>query len=236
MRTKANCFGGQLLQAELEPGTAVFCLSPLATDKNGKSPARGGVPVLFPQFANLGPGMKHGFARNVVWNAVGDQHYQLQIALGEYDNWRHSAQLDLVWEVTGDTLEMRFAVENNGSTAFNWSGGLHPYWAVPDLLQCRLMGLAEDIYWTGQTYEQLFDAHADLILNCGSYRLELHTMGFTQWMVWNPGRDGVESLTDLPPADWQRFICIEPVCASKPVMLSPGETFTGLLEVKRVHI
>lgn len=236
MRTKANCFGGQLLQAELEPGVPVFYLSPLAAERYDKAPARGGVPVLFPQFANLGPGRKHGFARNVDWNAVSDQHYQLQVAPGEYDNWLYSAQLDLRWAVASHTLQMIFTVANTGDTSFDWTGGLHPYWLVPDLLQCRLIGLPEEIEWTGQAFEQLFDADATLHLQCGDYALELQTTGFTQWMVWNPGREGTKDLVNMPPQDWQRFVCVEPICASRAVSLQPGETFSGTLTVKRILV
>lgn len=35
--------------------------------------------------------------------------------------------------------------------------------------------------------------------------------------------------THLPPGDWQKFSCVEPVCVSKAVVLAPGEIFEGVL-------
>jgi glucose-6-phosphate 1-epimerase len=232
----SETFGAQLLQLQWADGSEIFYLSPLSIATRGTLPARGGVPVLFPQFANLGPGRKHGFARNVQWNALSDQHYQLSIAPNEYDDWPHSARLELLWEVTGNTFQMCFTVNNSGSTAFEWSGGLHPYWLVPDLLQCQLTGLPFAIEWNGRAYEQLFDASADVVLHCGSFALELQTTGFTQWMVWNPGQEGARDFSDMPAHDWNRFLCVEPVCASQPVTLKPGETFIGTLKVQRVPV
>jgi glucose-6-phosphate 1-epimerase len=236
MRQHSDTLGAQLLQPQLGDGSDIFYLSVLSMANRGAQPARGGVPVLFPQFANLGSGRKHGFARNVQWGALSDRHYQLSISPNEYDNWPHAAQLELSWEITSNTLQMCFTVRNTGSGAFEWSGGLHPYWLIPDLLQCRLTGFPSAIEWNDQAYEQLFDTNAELVLHCGSYALELKTTGFTQWMVWNPGREGSNNLADMPPQDWKRFVCVEPVCASRPVTLQPDETFAGTLTVRRVML
>jgi glucose-6-phosphate 1-epimerase len=54
--------GAQVLQARLGGVAGPFYCSPLAYQFQG--PARGGVPVLFPQFAEYGPLLKHGFVRN----------------------------------------------------------------------------------------------------------------------------------------------------------------------------
>ncbi|MFZ3287173.1 MAG: D-hexose-6-phosphate mutarotase, partial [Telluria sp.] len=43
----------------------LFCSTGCALD--GSGPIRGGVPVIFPQFAARGTGMRHGFARVSGW-------------------------------------------------------------------------------------------------------------------------------------------------------------------------
>lgn len=53
-------------------------------------------------------------------------------------------------------------------------------------------------------------------------------------MLWNPGLVNAQMLADLPPDDWQYFVCIEPVCVSKPKVLAQGEVFEGTLLAKWV--
>jgi glucose-6-phosphate 1-epimerase len=209
-------------------------LSPLHVQQPSNIPARGGMPVLFPQFANLGAGRKHGFARNVRWLVLNDQHYRLYVKQDEYDRWPHSAQLDLNWQVIDSYFVVSLTVENIGESVFEWTGGLHPYWSVPDLLQCRLNILNCDVQFTGQAYEQLFDSKTDLVLHCGVYSLEFQAIGFSDWMVWSPGREGAKELIDMPTGDWQRFLCIEPVCVANHVILQPNEKFMGTMKVRLV--
>ena len=53
-------------------------------------------------------------------------------------------------------------------------------------------------------------------------------------MVWNPGAEGARDLADLPDADWQRFVCVEPVIVDRPVALAPGQSFTGTFTIDAV--
>jgi len=52
--------------------------------------------------------------------------------------------------------------------------------------------------------------------------------------VWNPGAEGARDLADLPDADWQRFVCVEPVIVDRPVALAPGQSFTGTFTIDAV--
>ena len=47
----------------------LFCSTRSSLD--GSRAIRGGVPVIFPQFAERGSGMRHGFARVCPWRLVG---------------------------------------------------------------------------------------------------------------------------------------------------------------------
>jgi glucose-6-phosphate 1-epimerase len=251
-----RALGAQLLQAQLHTPAGLpvdlFYLSPLLL---ANAPARGGVPVLFPQFADTGPLPKHGMVRNAAWQADGDSAYTLHIAATDHPAWPHACALRLGMQATANalatTLTMTLTVRNTGTTAFSWTGGLHPYFAVADTTQCQLLGLAalavQDRYnpaathqtdsalvFTSAPCERLYAAAPPLQLVLGSHCVQLQTTGFTEWMVWNPGTAGAQTLADLPDDDWKRFVCIEPVCVNQPVVLAPGEVFEGGLRVRVV--
>lgn len=218
-------------------------LTPLAL--NTDAPARGGVPVLFPQFADQGPLVKHGFARNVPWKLVGESAgidscyfaYQLDVKPDAFPQWPHAALLQLCVSARSNQFTMRFTVKNTDVTVFRFMGGLHPYWQVTNLLATQVIGLHGNesvLQFNDQPIEQLFPLERPLLLACDGVKLRLQASGFTEWMVWNPGRDGAKLLADLPDDDWQRFVCIEPVCVSQPVVLEPGQTFQGELTASLV--
>lgn len=246
--------GAQILQAQMEMSAGIFYRSPLSLGE--AAPVRGGVPVLFPQFADRGALPKHGFARTAPWtltqaSATERAHrlsYELNIAPGQFADWPHAACLTLQAEATQDSLSLGLRVTNTGGSSFTWTGGLHPYFAVDDVQASSLRGLAgfpvQDRYdaslrsqsddplrWNDQAFERLYDGCPPLTLFSGPRRLTLETSGFDQWMVWNPGQAGGDALPDLPEGDWRRFVCIEPVCVSRPVTLAPAASFEGELTV-----
>lgn len=249
-----QALGAQLLGAVLPPHGDVFYLSPLAST----GPARGGVPVLFPQFAEAGPLRKHGYVRDMPWTlrecrqdaAMEKFCYALDIGERDIAAWPHAAQLQLTVELHPDRLIMTLHVKNTGASAFSFTGGLHPYFRVADLLQVRIEGLhglalrdryrpdmlaketAVHLALGSEPFERLYDGCPELRLWTGQQWLTLSASGFDQWMVWNPGEEGAKQLADLPDTDWQRFVCIEPVRVARPAYLEPGTLFTGALTVK----
>lgn len=235
--------GGQVLAL---PSTApALYLSPLAPHVPG-GPKRGGVPVLFPQFAEHGQLPKHGWARQALWQCQPSGagtfpggsllHWAAQwdCPPNTHPDWPHKAHLRHELTVQGGSLHFRLEVHNTGATDWSWSGGLHPYWRVPALTDCWLEGLPHGpLRFDGAQCEQLHPNTAALTLHMGDgTSLKLRTLGFTEWMVWNPGAEGTLALRDLPPGDWRHFVCIEPVCVSNPVTLAPGESFVGHLWVE----
>ncbi|MDO9166246.1 MAG: D-hexose-6-phosphate mutarotase [Rhodoferax sp.] len=256
-----RALGAQVLQAWRGNFRSIFYLSPLSVDVPGSppaaAPARGGVPVLFPQFADRGRLPKHGLVRTAHWELLEDEasqdvlslRYGLDIDPDDFPTWPHAARLTLTVEATPDALVFALQVTNTGNGSFSWTGGLHPYFAVQDLLTCSALGLeglgVQDRYnthlqiepqgklqWTQSPFERLYDACPPLILNTGSHSLLLSASGFDQWMIWNPGEAGAGALADLPAGDWRRFLCVEPVRVDRPVVLAPGETFDGHMRVQ----
>lgn len=259
LRLTHQPLGAQLLQATSAQGDALFYLSPRVSVPQGSSqtPARGGVPVLFPQFADCGPLPKHGWVRNHPWTLQNElntqtQHtvrYHLHLDPATHPAWPHTCDVLLSMHAGANTLAMCLTVHNTGAQPLQWTGGLHPYFAVDDLSDCELLGLGglglQDRYhaehttqamgaltFEPQPLECLFDTAPSLALVTRRHTVHLSTTGFDQWMVWNPGPAGAVNLPDLPDDDWQRFVCVEPVRVTRPVTLAAGEHFVGQLFIK----
>ena len=254
MRLVQQSLGAQVLGASWDSTVApLFYLSPMAM---GDLPRRGGVPILFPQFADRGPLPKHGFARNLSWQCLAQRqddrlsqsHYQLAISPNLLLEWPHAASLDLWVQMSPSELIVRLRICNSGQSAFAWTGGLHPYWYVDDLQEVQIVGLqhlpCEDRYLphlkvesspqltlARAAFERLYLGAPSLEFITKKRTIRLSCEGFCEWMIWNPGEQGASELADLPAGDWRRFVCIEPVIASKPHYLLPGECFEGSLRV-----
>ncbi|MDH4395578.1 MAG: D-hexose-6-phosphate mutarotase [Limnobacter sp.] len=265
--------GAQLLSLD----SPLFYLSP---HRNADTPARGGVPVLFPQFADKGPLQKHGYARNTLWVLDKEEKSEdarslqvctelsLDVSKTTWPDWPYAArlQLHIVQRIEhsnqasaqptqpsqpalppSTSLEMTLTVTNTGNEAFEFTGGLHPYFAISHPSQFGLIGLADcpivDKLNPALGFETAQGPSLDggelerLYLSAPPVRMEgsplgtvsLSTTGFTNWMVWNPGIELAKTITDLPDDDWARFICVEPVVVDKPVRLQMGESFVGTL-------
>jgi glucose-6-phosphate 1-epimerase len=83
----------------------------------------------------------------------------------------------------------------------------------------------EQLVFDENSFECSFEGPIPLKLEqINGHSLSLVSEGFTHWMIWNPSSLSAADLTDLPPADWQRFVCIEPVVLN-PLILEPGNAF-----------
>lgn len=148
-------YGGHLVSWQTADGRErLFCSARSALD--GSRAIRGGVPLIFPQFAARGDGLRHGFARVSNWRLSGGG--QAEAGAGEDDFAQFSlcaddlpAELAAAWpfafELTfrvtlrGDSLELCFSVRNSGAEAFPFSAALHSYFLVEQLERCELDGL-----------------------------------------------------------------------------------------------
>jgi glucose-6-phosphate 1-epimerase len=251
--------GAQLLEANISSPSGEFPLFYNSPISKPNFPARGGVPILFPQFSDTGPLPKHGWARNMPWvqinekfKSTSDVSFQLHMGAQDRADWPFACDLRLQVTSTERGIRISLSVHNTGELSFHWTGGLHPYWCVDDLLINSLSGLsgiqARDRYdasfvrqvgaeltWTDQPFERLYTSCPPVQLHTSTHSLELTAGGFTEWMVWNPGASGAQLIDDLPDEDWQKFVCIEPVCVTSPVVMEPGQLFEGWLQAELLH-
>ena len=49
----------------------------------------------------------------------------------------------------------------------------------------------------------------------------------SETVVWNPGVERCAALNDLPPDGYRHMLCVEAACINTPVMLAPGQSWSG---------
>jgi glucose-6-phosphate 1-epimerase len=214
----------------------LFCSAKSALD--GSRAIRGGVPVIFPQFNERGPGMRHGFARVSDWALVDsgseDGAAFAVFALEPHDlaadraqAWPYDFLLQLRVTVGADKLAMELEVNNRGAEPFAFSSALHTYHLVDQVGDVRIDGLRDGPLAIGDALDEIFhDIGGGITLHAGSATLELGQDGFTDAVVWNPGAANAAAMADLEDDEYRRFVCIEPAVI-EPLTLQAGEQWRG---------
>jgi len=211
---------------------------------------RGGVPIIFPQFSNLGLFMRHGFARITPWafvdaEAVADNAVAATFQLRDSDAtrkiWPYSFLAEFTATLSGQRLKMSFAVTNNDSNPFSFTSALHTYFRVTDVgktvienlrgVRYRDQVLGKDevqskasLKFNGEVNRIYFNAPPRLSLREGNRVTEIQATGFPDVVVWNPDAKNGAALSDLEPEGYRRFVCVEAAVIGMPVSLAPGES------------
>ena len=212
-------------------------------------PIRGGVPVIFPQFAGEGPLPKHGFARTAQWR-LREQHGDCAIfEWGDEPStrahWPHAFAARLSVSIGGTALTVALDISNTGSSPFQFTTALHTYLAVQDIAEVQVLGLQGLHYRDtaqggrmareadaglsieGEVDRNYFATPPSLVLQDGRRSLRIEQTGFVDTVVWNPGAASSANFKDLAPDDYQRFLCIEAATIAQPVLLPPGGQWHG---------
>ena len=246
--------GAQLVSWKTSGGVERLFLSEQAHFAPGKA-VRGGVPVVFPQFANRGALIKHGFARTQPWalhSVDATETDALLIFRLVSDDvsralWPFDFELELSLRFSNQRLDMELAVMNTGDKPLSFTAALHTYLAVNDIAVVRLEGLSRlryldavantvqvdhqgSIRIEGELDRVYFDAARPVVM-CGGEgltdRLEVSQTGFKEVVVWNPGPLHSVALQDMPDEGWRRMLCVEAALVNEPMQLAAGEDWWG---------
>src|SRR4051812_33321586 len=132
--------GGHVLGWTPAGGQPRLWLSPTTECGPGLA-IRGGIPVIFPQFAGRGPLPKHGVARNRGWQVpetepgiTPDGPATWRAVLTDdsatREIWPHRFELTLTATAAGDRLDLTFGVRNTGTEEWAFTAALHSYLAL----------------------------------------------------------------------------------------------------------
>ena len=248
--------GAHLLSWKPAGAPEQLYLSPRSEFTPGKA-IRGGVPVCFPQFAERGTLPKHGFARTLPWELVGQERgkddalavLRLRDSEATRALWPHAFELELSVRVSGRVLDVELACENTGEAPLQFTTALHTYLRVADLDDVSVEGLSGlryfdsvkqaealqrmDLLLTGEKGVLDLDRiyfgvkERPLLVVEDRRRLVVTQQGFDDAVVWNPGPDRCQKLADMPPDGWSEMLCVEAATIGHPVELQPGESWVG---------
>jgi glucose-6-phosphate 1-epimerase len=244
--------GGHLVSWTPAGGEEQLYLSPTSRYGEGQS-VRGGVPVIFPQFAARGTLPRHGLLRTRAWTLdealVRGRHAQAVLRFSADAEtrrlWPHTFDAEITVSVGGRQIDIELAVANTGDTAFEFTAALHTYLRTADVLKLQLEGLQGVRYedsLTGQWQQQwgdvltvvtevdriYQDVTRTLTLRELGRRVDIDASGFPDAVVWNPGAEKSAQLKDMPADDWRNMLCVEAARVLEPALLQPGEEWSGM--------
>jgi len=220
---------------------------------DGTAAIRGGVPVIFPQFAAEGPLPRHGFARTSLWSLgcvarEADGTAEAELVLRDSPDtrsiWDAAFKAVLAVTVVGRQLAITLRVENVGEKAFSFTAALHTYLRVRDVGDAEIHGLRGTLYRVSGDRTLVADdadrlllpdfidrvyvgAPSSIELRERDRSLLVEAEGFPDAVVWNPGRERAAALDDLEPGDERRFVCIEAAAVQTPITLGAGRRWAG---------
>lgn len=211
---------------------------------DGSKAIRGGVPVIFPQFAARGTGMRHGFARVLPWRVsetgvdAGASFAVFQLATRDLPQqiasaWPHEFALSLRVAVQANELSMSLEVRNTGAQPFPFAAALHTYHLVDDIAAVQIEGVQPQTLTIDGKRDEVYESIAGAVtLRSGLGALKLEQSGFTDAVVWNPGAADTAALPDMEDSEYQRFVCIEPAMLG-PKTLDGGAVWRGEYRLRR---
>ncbi|EWC41496.1 D-hexose-6-phosphate mutarotase [Stutzerimonas stutzeri] len=255
--------GAQILSYRQGDAPPIIWLSEEAAFQQGQS-VRGGMPICWPWFGDLArnpqpvqasyqgeqPAPFHGLVRALPWQLREQRsdggaailEFHCPQALGALPGWPHRVELRLQIRLA-DELELSLTSSNVGDQSVCISQALHSYFAVSDIQQVRVEGLAGcpyvdtlqnweehrqdgDLQFSGETdriYQRL-PATLAIVDPAWKRRIQLTTNGSTSAVLWNPWIDKAQRLSSFADDAWQRMLCIETANVMSDVLvLQPGQ-------------
>jgi glucose-6-phosphate 1-epimerase len=146
-----------------------------------------------------------------------------------------------------ETLTVALHITNTGDSPFSFTSALHNYFHVDDVSAAAVEGLAgcafrdkvidapetadtaRAVHIEGETDRVYVDGPREVhIANVtGDRSLHINTSGFGDWVIWNPGAELTQQLTDMEPDGYRRMLCVEAALVRAPHLLAPGERWIG---------
>ncbi|KAK4764904.1 hypothetical protein SAY86_025994 [Trapa natans] len=172
-------YGGQVTSWKNVHGEELLFVSSKANFKPPNA-IRGGIPICFPQFSNLGPLEQHGFVRNRLWSIDNDPppfattstnkafvDLILKHSEEDFKIWPYRCEFRLrVTLGPGGDLMLTSRIRNMSADGkpFSFTFAYHTYFAVTDISEVRVEGLETLDYLDNLKNRERFTEQGDAIV------------------------------------------------------------------------
>ena len=216
----------------------VLWLSEASPFKTGV-PVRGGVPLCWPWFTDMGGQPHHGIARILTWQPedIWSRPRSTQLTFSLRDTpesrriWDRHFHLTMTFTFTEALCELTLTMQGE----FEATAALHSYFYTRDVNMLTVSGLgAKGINTvTGASEDALAEpftlrnetgvmfTHPDnqSVIHDGSAsrRITLTHVNHSDVVVWNPGPQRAGVTADIPDEGWREFACVESARISHPL-------------------
>lgn len=218
-----------------------------------QSSIRGGIPVIFPQFAERGPFVRHGFARCMDWEIASTHQTNLEVS-AEFllhateqtrQDWPFNFEARLKVTLLNASLDVQLSIFNVDVTALDFTAALHTYLQVADVEKADLYGLTghkfeetlaervegtqseEPLYFKGPIDRIYYQAPKSLLVREPLRSTRVEMRGFEDVVVWNPWGEISRGLADMQPQNYLHMLCVEAAAIGHPIHLQPDQTWSG---------
>ncbi|CAI0454915.1 unnamed protein product [Linum tenue] len=214
-------YGGQVVSWKNERREELLFMSSKAIWKPPKA-IRGGLPVFFPQFGNLGTSERNGFARNRFWTIDSDPS-----PLPPSNN--HSS-VDLLLKSTDEDLKIwpRSEVRVEGLETLDYLDNL--------MRRERFTEQADAITFDGEVDRIYLSSPPKIaIIDHEKKRtFVLRKDGMPDAGMWNPWDKRAKTVPDLGYEDYKTMLCVDSAVTETPIVLKPLEEWKGYQELSTV--
>lgn len=233
----------------------ILFVSPKA-DLTGNTAIRAGVPICWPWFSDRQPPAQrlpnltqpsHGFARTSRWQVshkeTDDNDASLELTLPSEiiaKHLRSDITLKVRYTFQENQISISLITSNKSAETFIFTQALHTYFAVTQIKETRISGLAHDYLDKTRGFDRfegedevLFDQEVDRVYLTSAEKTQLHDAksdreiyhhGHDSIVIWNPWKENSEKLADLEDDSYKHFVCIETANTGKKYTLLPGRS------------
>lgn len=193
----------------------------------------------------------HGFARTAIWRLedVRESAHEVEISLSLNANedfrevWTGHALALITFSFSVRGCQIALTTTNLDHQPLAFSQALHTYLPTTDITRTRVLGLGDSqyidtlrdwadfrqdgpVYFDGET-DRIYESGEPLTVVTPTGKRKLTSVDSDSTIIWNPGPEKAQRLSDFPDLAWRGMLCVETAnAASDYRVLNEGQSHT----------